>query len=291
MKVVLSQTLFANVATLPRPARSDAGVLSMKIPPPGVYPATDVRVADCDSNSWPPSGRNRALRAMRKAFALHIAGDQHLGSTVRYGVDDWGDAGYAMCVPSIANTFPRRWYPGVKGKNRHPGAPRNTGEFLDGFGNRVTVHAVSNPVISGREPAGLHDRAPGYGIARLHRKTREISLECWPRWADPSAAGAAPYPGWPVRFRQVDNYGRKPKAWLPELAVEGLADAVVQVVDEADGSLVYTLRIQGQRFRPWVFGPGRYTVRIGEAGTKQMKALRRLEASPHRETSEIRVKF
>ena len=32
--------------------------------------------ADCDSNGWPQSGRNRALREMRKGFALHLAGDQ-----------------------------------------------------------------------------------------------------------------------------------------------------------------------------------------------------------------------
>ena len=34
--------------------------------------------ADFDANGWPQTGRNRALRAMRKAFAFHIAGDQHL---------------------------------------------------------------------------------------------------------------------------------------------------------------------------------------------------------------------
>ena len=34
-----------------------------------------------------PSG----LDLVRTCFALHIAGDQHLGSTVQYGIDDWND--------------------------------------------------------------------------------------------------------------------------------------------------------------------------------------------------------
>ena len=48
----------------------------------------DKMAADMDSNGWPPSGRDRALRAMRKGFAVHLAGDQHLASTIQYGVED-----------------------------------------------------------------------------------------------------------------------------------------------------------------------------------------------------------
>ena len=51
-------------------------------------------VQDHDSNSWPQTGRNKALRAIRKGLAVHIAGDQHLGSTIQYGIDDWNDAGF-----------------------------------------------------------------------------------------------------------------------------------------------------------------------------------------------------
>ena len=38
----------------------------------------------------------------------------------------------------------------------------------------------------GHEPTRLYDRAPGYGIVRLERATRRITVECWPRWVDPS---------------------------------------------------------------------------------------------------------
>ena len=89
-------------------------------------------------------------------------------------MDGGSDASWAICVPSVANVWPRRWYPSEPGANRAPGAPRYTGEFLDGFGNRMTVHAVSNPVASGVEPRALFDRAPGYGIVTFDRAIRPV---------------------------------------------------------------------------------------------------------------------
>ena len=73
--------------------------------------ARDKRAADMDSNGWPQSGRDRAVRALRAAGAFHLAGDQHLGSTLRYGVDAFDDAGVVLASPAVANTWPRRWYP------------------------------------------------------------------------------------------------------------------------------------------------------------------------------------
>ena len=78
MKAVLSQTLFANVATLPNDARSDNVVTGLEIPDSASYLQTDKFVNDFDSNGWPQTGRNRALRLF-KAFATHLAGDQHFG--------------------------------------------------------------------------------------------------------------------------------------------------------------------------------------------------------------------
>ncbi|NIM50860.1 MAG: hypothetical protein GTO05_02575 [Gemmatimonadales bacterium] len=131
---------------------------------------------------------------------------------------------------------------------------------------------MSNPVRAGREPAALHDRAPGYGIARLHRRTRQVSLAAWPRWADPNA-GDQPYPGWPVVVAQRDNYGRRATHWLPEVVVEGMEQPVIQLVYEATGEIVYTLRLNDTRFVPGVFEPGRYTIRIGEPGTERHREL------------------
>jgi phosphodiesterase/alkaline phosphatase D-like protein len=289
MKVVLSQTLFANLATLPDSATSGALIPSLPILAPGEYAANEKLASEMDSNGWPQSGRNEALRAMRKGFAVHLAGDQHLGSTTQYGIDEWGDAAYALCVPSIANFWPRRWFPPTPGANRDPEAPPYSGDYEDGFGNEMTVLAVSNPHRWGREPANLHDRSPGYGIARFNRRTRQISLEAWPRWADPSQ-GEDPYPGWPVTFAQADNYGREAVAHLPHLEVRGIRDPVVQIVDEASGAIVYTLRIAGDSFVPKVFWDGSYTIHVGEPGTENVRTLSGIR-SAQQPDSTITVRF
>lgn len=279
MKVVLSQTIFANVATLPEGSKSGAVIPRLPVPEPGEYPENEVPVADMDSNGWPPSGRNRALRIMRKAFAFHIAGDQHLGSTIQYGIEQWRDAGYALCVPSIANAWPRRWFPRMPGKNRKPGAPRYTGDYEDGFGNRMTVLAVANPQKTGRKPERLHDFSPGYGIVRVHRQSRTITFENWPRWADPRRGGK-PNSGWPVTFHQLDNYGGRTAGYLPTIEVRGLNHPVIQVIRQDDGKMVYTVRAQGTSFRPKVFQKGTYTVRVGEPDSNLWKVLRDLPVLP-----------
>jgi len=126
MKVVLSQTIFANVANLHGPNKTRL-------------------IADYDSNGWPQHGRNKALGLMRKGFAFHIAGDQHLATIVHHGIENWGDAGYSFCVPSIAAGYPRSWLPLSPGKDRKPDMPEYTGKFLDGLGNHITVLAAANP--------------------------------------------------------------------------------------------------------------------------------------------------
>ncbi len=264
MKAVLSQTIFADVVTLPSTEINDANFPGLEIYEKGDYAPDDVPAADMDSNGWPQTGRNKAVKKLRKAFAVHIAGDQHLGSTIQYGVDDYNDAGFALCVPSIANFYPRRWFPKEPGNNRVEGSPIYTGDHEDGFGNKMTVHAVSNPYISNKFPAELHDRAAGYGVARFNKMARTITFENWPRWADPSK-GDKPYEGWPVTLNQEDNYGRKAQGHLPEIQVSGIIDPVIQVYDETDQEIVYTLRIKGNSFVPKVFETThKYTVIVND---------------------------
>jgi len=271
---VVSQTLFANVATLPSSERGDGVTPKLRVMRPGEYAANETPVMDHDSNGWPQTGRNEALRAMRKALAFHIAGDQHLGSTVQYGIDDWGDAGWAICVPAVANVWPRRWYPSEPGRNRRPGNPRYTGEFVDGFGNKMTVHAVSNPTAVGVKPAALHDRAPGYGIIVFDRQSRDITIANWPRWVDPAEPGAKPYEGWPIRINQLDS-GLTGARWeLDRIETPGVVEPVVQVVDQQSGEVVYTVRVRGSSFTPRVWKQGVYTVRVSEPAKRYQREHR-----------------
>ena len=269
-KVALSQTPFANVATIPDEASGGEVLPGLPVPEPGEYPDGYRLAADCDSGGWPQSGRDAALRLLRRAAALHLAGDQHLGSTIRYGIDAWNDAGFCLTAPAVGNTWPRRWFPPTEGANRQPGSPRYTGEFEDGFGNRMTVLAIANPVQQDVEPRRLHDRSPGYGILRLERESGRAVLENWPRSVDPRASGARPYADWPVEVALADGDGRVPVALLPELRLPE-SGWVVQVVRERSEGLqeevLYTRRLDRTSARLPVFdAERRYTIRADPAG-------------------------
>jgi len=131
----------------------------------------------------------------------------------------------------------------------------------------------------------MGERADGYGLVRFNTKTREIKMECWPRGVDVTAADAEQYEGWPVTIHQMDNYGRAAIAYLPEIQVSGMENPVVQVISESTGEIVYTVRIQGSRFRPKVFKDGTYTVKIGDQPDK-MKSYTGLVAQEEEEDLE-----
>jgi hypothetical protein len=199
-RIALSQAPFCAPQTLPNEMTSDADVPNLKIPRAGEYAPDDEPKADFDTNGWPGAPRLKALKILAEAKAVHITGDQHLGSTGQYGLDAWNDGPWWITSPAVANTWPRRWMPSAAGKNPRPGAPRWTGEFEDGFGNKISIHAVANPQDVDREPARLFDRAVGYTLTTWDPASGKVRLENWPYWASPAqpAPDNQPYPGWPI---------------------------------------------------------------------------------------------
>ncbi len=271
MKICLSQTIFAGMATH--------------------YAGGHWMAFDFDSNAWPSTPRNKAVDALRRGFMFHLAGDQHLATLVHHGIENHDDANWSMCVPSIANFYPRSWAPeiGPNEKYHYPKPSEYTGKRRDGMGHPVTVVGVANPGRDmGHEPKKLHNGMPGYGIVKMDKKTRAYTVECWPRFAVPGKD--AQYPGWPLTIPMEDNYGRVAKAWLPTLVVEGIADPVVQVIDESNGETIYTIRAKGTSFRPKTFHPGAYTVRIGDQDHNNMKTLKGLKATPDNQSTKT-LKF
>lgn len=231
--------------------------------------------ADLDSNGWPQTGRNKAIDAMRKSFALHIAGDQHLATIFHHGINEWRDSNVSFCVPSIANLYLRWWEPLTDGLNRSPNEPGYLGDHLDGLMNKVTCYAVANPDKRPNGGGKLTTRAAGFGVVRFNKKDRTITMECWPRNVDVTSADQ--YPGWPKTIEQTDNYGRDAVAWLPELIITGVENPVIQIVDQETGEWIYTLRIKGSKFRPKVFKDGLYSIKIGEGS--QQSVLRDVQSS------------
>ena len=275
MKAVLSQTIFANAAHRH-----------------GKYDYT--LVADMDSNGWPQTARDRAIKAMRECFALHIAGDQHLATVIHHGVNRFRDAGFSFCVPSIVNYYNRWWTPKSEPKGESVQGPLDgLGDYYDGFHNKITMHAYANPSEERKNKWGGEwgERAAGYGLVRFNTEARKMRIECWPRGVDVTSSDAEQYKGWPVTIDQMDNYGREAIAWLPEIRVSGMEDPVVQVIYEPTGKIAYTLRIEGNQFQPKVFKDGKYTVKVGEQ-PDNMKTYKGLNAQEDEENEEVlEVKF
>ena len=152
-----------------------------------------------------------------------------------------------------------------------------TGEYLDGFGNKITVYAVSNPTRNGVQPVALYERAPGYGIIQFDRKTRNITMANWPRWVDVSKPGAKPYPGWPITINQLDN-GFPKNGLVLDQVISETAEPVVEVANQRTGDIVYAVRIKGKTFTPRVRRPGTYTVKVIDTASGKQQVYNNIKA-------------
>ena len=209
---------------------------------------------------------------------------------MKHGIEEWGDGPYGFTSPALVNTIYGRWWHPMDekpGSNAGPGSTLPwTGDYRDGLGNKITMLAYANPPNIRNE----RQRGDGYALARFNKRTRRITFECWPRFADARDGNEAQFPGWPMTVKMEDNDGRKPVAWLPELLIDGAENPVVQVIELETGEILYTIRIQGARFQPAVYAPGRYTVKIGRNGPDG-RVLRGLDARPKSDAGQRRVKL
>ncbi|MEC9092278.1 MAG: alkaline phosphatase D family protein, partial [Planctomycetota bacterium] len=195
MKILLSQTVFAAVATH---HGGYEGYLK----------------ADLDSGGWPQTPRNRAIEILREAAPLHINGDQHLTTLVQYGVDRQRDGNWSFCTPAIAVGYPRWWRPdeiGMKHDNRPGHNQDNTGEYLDGFGNKVYVYAVGNPVVATEKNRyrRAHQKGSGFGFVTVDTQKKTYTIDSFRFLIDATDENPEnQFPGWPVTLHQDENQGK-----------------------------------------------------------------------------------
>ncbi|MPR33944.1 hypothetical protein [Salmonirosea aquatica] len=260
MKVVLSQTAFCGAVHL-------HGTMENRL------------LADLDCNGWPQTGRNNALREIRRCLATHLCGDQHLSVIVKHGIDTYRDGPMSFTNPALVNTvYGRWWWPldeKAGGGPKIDGPLPWTGDYEDGLGNKITMYAYANPAP--KDAKELRDnrnaRADGYGLVRFNKKTRMITLECWPRFADATQGSGGQFAGWPRTFAMAENDGRTVAGYLPTLKFVS-ENPVVQVIDETTGELLYTERIQGKEYRPRVFGDGSFTIKAGKDKPENLVGIR-----------------
>ena len=255
MKVAVSQTVYCGVAT--HHGSSDNFLLG-----------------DMDCGGWPQVGRDKAVDALRRGGVMLLAGDQHLPTLVRHGINKPGDAIVSFVTPAGATGYQRWWLPEESGMERIAGGRHgdrpNTGLYRDGFNNIIDVLAVGNPPKDHSDATCVEERgmkkSAGWGIVEMDKAHGEIRVEAWrvrPGLNVNDAPEDGQFPGWPMTFGVDESYGvSAPK--LPEVVLEAAPDTAQPVVRvlHADGDFVSAGRMRDGRFTPTVYAPGEYTVEV-----------------------------
>ena len=274
MKVLLSQTVFANVAT-------HHGGLS------------EYLYGDLDSGGWPKSGRDKVIKLMRKVGALNINGDQHLSTLVQYGIDNYRDAGWSFCTPAICNFYMRWFLPdelGIPVVDRPEHGFENTGKYTDAFGNKNYVYAVGNPgkitVDKESRYGNAQIRNSGFGMVTFDQTERTILMDAWRFIAD--VENPVPlrdqFPGWPLKINQYDNFGMGAENLLPKIEVNQ-PNQVIEVTKTSTGDLIRIFRMKGNSAQVKLMHPGTFTIKIGD------KEIGSFETKPGVNSESVRVEI
>ena len=233
MKVVFTQSVYSCLSASRKGFNPLSGkniVIDEKIDFP-------TRLAkDMDSNGWPKSGRDKALQTIRRSGALLVGGDQHFPSVVQQGIARWKDAVYSFTVPAVSSTYPRFWYPD---STDHCG----DNNYLDGFGNKFSMQAYSNPVKNDSFPLWMQN-APGIAFVTCDKQKQSYTLDCWDFEHDTKQ-----YPGWPITVRVADNIYASSFFETPVVMVKKVKLPLISVIDMENNQFLYALRINNQSLK------------------------------------------
>ena len=263
MKVLLSQTVFANVAT-------HHGNLQGYL------------YGDLDSGGWPKSGRDKAIWLMRKGAVFHINGDQHVPSLVQYGLKHFRDANWSFCTPAITVMYMRWFLPDELGRpvvDRPAHGYPNTGKYIDAFGNKNYVYAIGNAGKTTIDNSSRYNqaqiRSSGFGFVTFNKQERTINIDAFRFKANVVHPNPVrdEFPGWPLKISQFDNLGMGANNVLPTISVS-MPNQVIEIVNEKTGELVNAYRMKGDSVQPKLFEKGTFTIKIGEGdNVKEIKGL------------------
>lgn len=251
LKIVLSQTSFASLATLhDKTTKVDNAAL------------------DLNTNGWPHNRRNDAVKILRKGFALHLTGGQSLASVIKYGVDEYNDANFAFTAPDLSFNLNQK-----RNLTLQKNKVENKGQYEDGFGNEVTIHAIAN-----QENVLAEESNTGYGIIKINPQSKDITMECWPRSADP--ANGKQFDGWPVQINQDNNNNAKPIGYLPTVRLVDFQNPLIQLFNQNTDELIYAERVVGNDIKLKVFQAGVYRLKYGDPDLDKWQELKNLTIRP-----------
>ncbi len=85
-----------------------------------------------------------------------------------------------------------------------------TGEYLDGLGNKIYVYAVGNPIVpvAKNRYEKAHEKGSGFGLITIDPAAKTYRLESF-RFLIDATDGKAEnqFPGWPLTIHQTENRG------------------------------------------------------------------------------------
>ncbi len=253
MKVLLTQTVFANVAT-------NHGDINNYL------------YGDLDSGGWPKSGRDKAIKIMRQTGAFQICGDQHLPSLVQYGIQNYRDASWCYCTPAIAVMYLRWFLPDEVGYpvlDRPEHGYPNTGKYTDAFGNPNYVYAIGNPGKNTIDRDSRYNhaqiRSSGFGMVTFDQVSRDIKIDAWRFLADVENPNPIrdQFPGWPCTISQYDNFGEGAKNYLPIIEVNE-PNKVIEVRKTSTNDLIRIFRMKGNSMQVKLHHSGTFTIKVND---------------------------
>lgn len=170
---------------------------------------------DMDTNGWPQSARNRALRSIGRNTIM-VNGDQHIGMLARLGINTWDDGPLSFMVTGSSVGHPRAWWP----ESEPEGGTINgeyTGRYIDDLTNHLTVLGVTNPApiksagdsawtrpdVAGQGVFAVQAaKGSGHGIVSVDKQTESATFSAYR--LDFNAAKPAKndqFPGFPITQR------------------------------------------------------------------------------------------
>lgn len=167
---------------------------------------------DMDTNGWPQSARNKALRTIGRNTIM-VNGDQHIGMLARLGIDTWDDGPLSFMVTGSSVGFPRAWWPEAQPVGGNLNGP-NTGKYIDDLTNHITVLGVTNPTPIQTAGASAMTRpdiatddvfavqaakGSGHGIVTIDKKAQTATFAAYTLDFDASKPSATDqFSGFPI---------------------------------------------------------------------------------------------
>jgi len=98
----------------------------------------------------------------------------------------------------------------MKHENRPAHGLPNTGEYIDGFGNKVYVYSAGNPDVGSLKNRYelAHQKGSGFGLVTIDTEAKTYTLDAF-RFSVDATDGKASnqFKGWPLTIQQSENRG------------------------------------------------------------------------------------